>query len=394
MEVRMNAELRAFVWKFYGFKFMMSIAFFAPIMTKFFTDYGRLTLFEMQLVQAWFQVWIVIAEIPSGAFADAFGRRTAMLVGTMMSILGLIVYSSIPELWVFLLGELLLAFGKSFLSGADSAMLRGILTQHGSMSRYGECIRVGRIASHLGISFGSLTGGLVFFYLGYPATFGMTALPVVMAALLLFTVKDLKVTQKDPYVQVIKEGLYVFTRSRKLQRLTLNMLVVSCASYFVIWYYQLVIGRVGVPVHLFGIFHVILSGSQIAVLYCHNEIVRRYGGHKTLTQISALMTGLGMIIALHESIVAAVVFITLAGGFGLSRSDTLAEDIARYTPADRHATVVSVVSMLRHGITALVLLALGPVVDASLNVALIVLATLAFSALLVGLPSNGDSDNN
>lgn len=382
----MSMELRTFVWKFYAFRFLASMAFFAPVITVFFTDYGGLLLWQAQFIQAWFMFWIVVSEIPSGAFADAFGRRTSMLTGVTITIAGLLVYGMYPAMWVFLTGEFLMALGLGFMSGADTAMLRGMLSRANAMSSYGRAVRVGRICSLSGISVGALCGGFIVQQLGYAATMWMTAIPYAFAMVLLFTVKEFKVEKKDPYVEVIKEGVLIFRKSRALQQVTLNMLVVSTAAYFVIWYYQVILKRTGVAVTAFGAFHVMLTLAQIAVLSGNGWLVKVLGSRERELQLAAFLTGIGLLVGIWVNLYAALVFIALAGGFGLSRSETMADEIADFVPEHRHATVSSTISMLRRGATAVLNIVIGVIATYSFNTALVILALLAFSALLIGLP--------
>ena len=93
-----------------------------PTIVLFFQANG-LSLTEVFVLQSFFSVSIVILEVPTGYFADVFGRKLSLVAGNGLAFLGLLVYCFAHEFWGFLAAELVLGLGASFTSGSDSALL-------------------------------------------------------------------------------------------------------------------------------------------------------------------------------------------------------------------------------------------------------------------------------
>ena len=91
---------------------------FMPYVVPFYTSNG-LTMHQVMILQAVYSVSIVVLEIPSGYFADVIGRRRTLILGAILGAAGYAVYSFSYGFLGFLVAELVLGFGQSFISGAD-----------------------------------------------------------------------------------------------------------------------------------------------------------------------------------------------------------------------------------------------------------------------------------
>ena len=98
--------------------FAMSLHF--AIYTTFLLSRG-LNLLEANLVNVVFYVTLFVFEIPTGAFADVFGRKTSVVFSGLFNTLGTLVYFLATGFWGFAAAEGLLAIGSTFVSGAFTA---------------------------------------------------------------------------------------------------------------------------------------------------------------------------------------------------------------------------------------------------------------------------------
>lgn len=69
-------------------------------------------------------------EIPTGVIADRFGRKTSIILGSIVLSIAALIYGSIPNFYNFLLGEFLFAIGVALISGADKAILYDSLKEN------------------------------------------------------------------------------------------------------------------------------------------------------------------------------------------------------------------------------------------------------------------------
>ncbi len=370
--------------RFYVFKLLLSMQFFSAVLVPFFTVWGKISLAEVQTLQSWFMLCIVLSEIPTGAFADRFGRKRSLLLGTVFMICGFIVYPLVPDFRVFMCGELMLALGQGFISGADTALLKGALKHVGRLDLFDVGIRRSRSFSMVGIMLSGIVGGVISTYFGMQWTMFLSAIPALLGLVVLWPFQDV-FAPKANYLDAIRNGLRHFKYNRTIQRATLNMLLVSAGAYYVIWYYQPLLMRINVSIAYFGFMHAGLSMIQIVILMGFGVFVALCGTRLKASMVASVLTGLGFVAAIIPHPIGIAVFIILSGGFGLTRSDTLAADLTNHIPMDQQATVGSLISMLRR--LALVILnpVMGLIATASLDMALLIAGLLPLLSLLVPL---------
>jgi MFS family permease len=76
---------------------------------------------QMNSVLATYFVVTFLTEVPTGAFADAFGRRKSLVLGCTLRTLAFLVYFVAYRYPMFLLGETIDGIGTTFCSGAIDA---------------------------------------------------------------------------------------------------------------------------------------------------------------------------------------------------------------------------------------------------------------------------------
>lgn|GEM_PF-398004 len=82
---------------------------------------NHLTLFQASLINAVYMTSCVFLEVPTGAFADAIGRKKSVLISTIFSAAGLFLYPMFHTIVSFIIAEFFWAVGTCFASGAFDA---------------------------------------------------------------------------------------------------------------------------------------------------------------------------------------------------------------------------------------------------------------------------------
>jgi MFS family permease len=164
-----------------------------PIVALFYNENG-LENFDIFLLQAIYSVSVAVMEIPSGYMADIVGRKKTLILGSVLGALGYLFYSLSHNFTGFLVAEIILGIGGSFISGADSAMLFDSLSatrrQHRYLQFEGRITSLGNFAETIA----AVCGGLIAALLGYRAVYisqaVIAALAIPAALMLLEPPKD------------------------------------------------------------------------------------------------------------------------------------------------------------------------------------------------------------
>ncbi len=86
-----------------------------------------------------FAIWSsvgLVAEVPSGALADRFGRRNALVAAGVLQAIGYLAWTTLPTFLGFAVGFVLWGLGGALVSGAQEALLYDGLVVAGAESEY------------------------------------------------------------------------------------------------------------------------------------------------------------------------------------------------------------------------------------------------------------------
>lgn len=90
-----------------------------------------LNLLEINLVNVAYFTAMFFCEIPTGAFADAFGRKKSYVLSCFIFALGELVYGLSQGMAMFIVAEIVAGIGRTFANGAYHAWLVDTLHHHG-----------------------------------------------------------------------------------------------------------------------------------------------------------------------------------------------------------------------------------------------------------------------
>ena len=373
--------------KNYVYAFFKNFAFFSAVLVPFFTDWGHISLFQVQLLQSWFSIWVFILEIPTGAIADKIGRKHSLTLGAIMIAIATIVYGSIPSFTIFLLAEFLFAVGYALNSGADQALLYDTLK---SLGREDESKKVMGRADALmlaGMMVAAPIGSIIAARFGLNAPQIMTAIPMLIAGAIAWSIPEPRIhteSETERYSEIIKQGFAAIRKNPIIRTLAFDSVVVSAAAYFVVWFYQPYMKGLGIPIMYFGLAHALLLASEIVVSSNFATLEKVLGSGKDYLKNSALLVTASFIIAaLFHHWISLVILILVGGGIGYTRATYISSIANKHINSRHRATILSSIGMIRR--LALVPLnpAIGFVAGYSLPLTFVIISLFPLSSLFI-----------
>ncbi|WP_114766300.1 MFS transporter [Vibrio rhodolitus] len=141
--------------------------FYYPIFTLLYLDYG-LTLSQFAMLNVVWAATIVLAEVPSGAFADTLGRKKLVVLSSIVMFIEIAMIAFVPTgnatlvFWVFLINRILSGLAMALASGADEALAYDTLKEQGKEEAWPRVLQVQlRLSSSVGI-FVTLVGAAMY----------------------------------------------------------------------------------------------------------------------------------------------------------------------------------------------------------------------------------------
>lgn len=337
------------------FSFLLSLshAFFFATYQLFLASRG-MNLLEINVINMFFMAGMFLMEVPTGAFADIFGRKKSVVAGCFALSLSMLVYFIGNNFWMFVAAELIGALGLTFLSGALEAWVVDALAFHGYDGELSHVFRRETYATQIGIIFGSLAGG----YLGERSL----ALPWLVSAIAtflvgcfaIFALKEMRSERKkftlslDPFRRTISDSIALGYKNKSVWFVILfgMLLAVSVQGMNMQWpfvfqntfgFFTSKLGWLFVAISVFT-----MLGGQLS-----KYISSRIKQEKNAVVLSQGITAIGILGASSMAGVVPVTFAFLLHELGRGVLGPIKQNyLNNRIPSEQRATILSFDSMI------------------------------------------------
>ena len=116
--------------RFSLYGFLKNQQYYEPFLILAFLEKG-LSFFQIGLLISFRQICVNLMEIPSGAIADLYGRRRAMMLSFTAYIFSFAIFGLSNMLWQLFAAMFFFATGEAFRTGTHKAMIFTYLRLHG-----------------------------------------------------------------------------------------------------------------------------------------------------------------------------------------------------------------------------------------------------------------------
>jgi MFS family permease len=369
----MRSSYKGNIFRLYIIKTAKWFSLIMPVIVLFFQENG-LNMTQIFALKSVYSIGILVFEIPSGYFGDVWGRKKTLILGSILTTVGFSIYGFAFSFWQFMIAELVLGIGQSFISGADSAMLFDSLKAMDKENEYlkyeGRVISLGNFSEAAAGILGSL---LAMISLRTPfvvqAIFSSAAIPAAIT--LCEPPIELRGRVKG-FVDILKVVKYAMIDNKRLSLFILQSAVIGAATLTYAWFVQPYFLAIKLPLALYGTMWTLLNLTVAASSFFSHKVQKALGKRNTMLFI-VISTALGFILT---GTFISVWALPLLFFFYISRgiaTPVLKEYIHVLIDSDIRATILSIRDMFIRIFFAIIGPILGWLTDNfSLTTALIV----------------------
>lgn len=361
------------IWKMYLFKFFRNLHFIGGVLVPFYTDWAGITFTQIMILNSIFVFSIFLMEVPTGAVADYFGRKTSLVCAAIVTSLGILIYSFVPNFYLFILGEFLWGTGFALMSGADEALVYDSLKKVKKVKD--AKIIFGRFNSfEVGaIMIAAPIGSYIASSLGLRYTMLFMFFPMILSAGIGLTFKEPKTKKKvesKRYFKILVSGIKYFKNHKELKILAFDRISISIFIFMIIWLYQPLLKELGLNIVYFGFVHAAIAGIQIVFMVKQRSVEMFFGSNRGYLLYGTLITAAAFILlGFSRSVEGAIVLILVISAFGLPRHFVFQTYLNRYIESHNRSTVISTISMIDRFCRAVTYPLIGLLVESSLRYA-------------------------
>ncbi len=336
------------IWRLFASQALFMFILWVPIWVIFLQDKG-ITLTQIGLLEAVAWVLTAVVEVPTGALADRWGRKTSIAIGSIVYAASMFLILAEAMSPAFLLGYALWNTSFAFVSGADQALLYDTLKADGreseaaKQSGRSQAIQMGSqgIAALAGAALATIDITLCFTLCGFAA---------LASGGLILTVKEPPHREEGEeelgYWQNLRTGIGIAAR-----RPIVRTLVLLGATFFtvpLIVYYVLLQPyalEVGLPIAALGLVVVGIQAATVVASWLAHRTEGRFAIVTVVGTAGVLITAACVVLAMRPSIptiglmLVVALMPALVGPLLLARLNDL-------IPSAQRATILSLSALL------------------------------------------------
>ncbi|MEX2235988.1 MAG: MFS transporter [Dehalococcoidia bacterium] len=333
--------------RFYAFSFLNNFCLWIPIWVLYLIEYRGLSLLQVTVLEAVFHGIVCLAEMPTGAIADRFGRKTSMLMGSVGIPIAMVVFGLADSFLIIVVAYAFWAIAYALYSGADSAFIYDSLASNGREDQFSRVMGRMRAFSVTAAIGASLIGAPLAGTTGLAMPFFISAGISAFAGLLVLTFREPQRHEDHPklkYFQILRAATSHARQTPQIRTMIAlyAVLVASAMSMFIM--IQPYLSGHGVEVSQMGLFIIAAQVMAIGGALSAHRIAGTLGERGAFIGVTLLLGGSFFVLAAVPSLLA-------FGAFGLlffANSAFLPLSfgyVSRHSPQHLRATLVSIGSM-------------------------------------------------
>jgi len=365
--------------RFFVYRAGVSIAFWLPIWVIYYQQRG-LNLVEIGLLES--ATWIVsaLADIPTGALADRYGRKLCMALGALLSGVSVIVITlPVPPLSpVFLSAAILWPVAFTLINGADTALLYESLHADGRAHDYARTLGTTTAVQQATQGITSLVGAW-FATFDITLCFTLTGICGILSAFLALSLREppreAPTDERAGYWSTLKRGIGIAVERPAVRYQVLFSAVTQLFPFMITFaLFQPYATEVGLPIWMLGPLALVMRGGAMAGSLLAHRISALVGAPSVIVVAPVAIVASLALLGLAPTPYAVLLFVVIAFANAVLRPP-LSDLLNRSIPATERATILSLDSVVMTGLLA----ALEPLVFA--------IATVATLAAALGIAS-------
>jgi MFS family permease len=346
--VREEMALEANIWKSYLYRFLMNFQLWWPIWVIYLQEDRGLSLTQITLLDTPFFLLIVLAEVPTGAIADRFGRRVSLMLGSGLFAVAVAIFGIAESYPIILLSYTAWGLGQTFQSGADAAILYDSLKRVGREDDYQKINSRLWALTSLAVLIAILIGAPIAAATNYSIPILLSAGIALLSVPVAFSMREplhKREVEPERYLQTVISGVGDAWRQPALRWIILFSGLLMAATFTPLVFVQPFLNEHGVSTGNLGLWQAPVRGIGIVSALLAYQFVSRAGQRVSFFAMPIALA-IGMLsLAGIGSLWVYVAFLPLGMVAGM-QNPVLASYINRRIPSERRATMLSVQSVI------------------------------------------------
>lgn len=364
------------IYKFGFYGLLKNLKFFEPFLWLYFLLNG-LNLAEIGLLYAVRETIVYVFEIPSGVFADRFGKKNELVLCFLFYIMSFVVFALSKQFYTFMIAMVFYGFGEAFRSGTHKAMIMQFLDVNEMKESKTQVYGLTRSYSNIGSAVSSVIGVLLILFtpdLSY--LFFFAIIPYVLDLFLILSYPSYLNTKEETsfsFKSFLKQN--VDSVKYTMKEKGLNITILESASFNAVFktikdYIQPIVLGLGISMILFtqlsedenikiymAIIYFVAQFVSIFVTRNAYKLEKYFKGSIIINTMwfATAFTAIALGIFIHNFYIVLIAFVLFYVYLNI-RKPYMVEKIGNLSASNKRASVLSIDSQ----ITSLIIIVIAP----------------------------------
>ncbi len=341
------------VTKFYLTSFLKNQTYFTPILIVF-LQAQHLTYQQIFWVFTIGSIFSFLIEIPTGIFADLYGKRKSIIISKFGIFLSFIVFGFSSTFLHFTIAQALFVFGNAFRTGTETAYTYDYTVQNKDkgVPQYTEVKGKQKFWARVGESGATALGGVIAAALGYRYVFFIAAVPAFLNFLLALSWEQIHehhtgAVKLYETLHHTKSSLCEIWKNKATLLIILNITlftsVLAASNKFI----QPYMTEAGIPIAAFGFVYAAALGLTAFLVRYSYKIEKTFGRIRSINTLSLLAAIPLAIIGFRFISVAGVVLFFIVVIIENIRSPIANTEFHKRVLSEQRATQGSILSLAK-----------------------------------------------
>jgi MFS family permease len=335
-------KLESNIKKYYAYNFFIWFSFFLPIFILYFLDKG-LSYSQILFFTVVIGVTQLVFEIPSGVFADYFGRKNSLIISAVAKTLTMVLIFISNNFYVLILSHVAFGICLAFNSGSSTAFIFDTLKQLKREKEYKKIEGKAYALQSTALATGALFGGfLATISLDLPVLFCVFSFSVSIFIAISFTEpKHYKKLQDKKYFKHTTDAISFTLKHSKIRYLAIFSGLIFCVMIISHKFFQPYMLDANLELKYFGMVYFVFLMVAATASHFAYKIEYKIGQFRSLLFIPIILFIHFFIMSKFISIyfIPLIVLGEFIWGFF---APIIRDHINRYVDSHHRATVLSV----------------------------------------------------
>ncbi|WP_432663139.1 MFS transporter [Wukongibacter baidiensis] len=253
--MKIKEKIQSNIWKLYGYYFFHNFIL-AYVIERLYWEQRGMTIQHVVYTEIIYAVIIVILEVPTGYWADAWSRKNLIVLGSIFTCLEFAILIFAYEFWHFALAIGVAAIQKALCSGAINALLYDSLKMTARENDFEKVLGRIRFFDYGSVTLAALLGSVVAVRFGFLSNYWLSLFSTIISlgfAIVLIEPSKGKIETGDVNKKYIKQALSFLKEHKSVRFVLVLGIVIGVNMVYLDEFWQIYLREINIPIIFFGV---------------------------------------------------------------------------------------------------------------------------------------------